>query len=52
MEEYLEHYKGKKILITGGAGAIGSRLARSLLNLNAFVIVLDNLSSGYIWNLP
>jgi len=52
MEKYLEHYKNKKILITGGAGAIGSRLVRSLLNLNAFVIVLDNLSSGYTWNLP
>lgn len=52
MENYLDHYKDKKILVTGGAGAIGSRLVRKLLNLNAFVIILDNLSSGYTWNLP
>ena len=52
MEKYLEQYKGKNILVTGGAGAIGSRLVRKLLELNSFVIVLDNLSSGYTWNLP
>lgn len=52
MEKYLKEYKGKKVLVTGGAGAIGSRLVRKLLELNAFIIVLDNLSSGYIWNLP
>jgi len=47
MEKYLEQYKGKNVLVTGGAGAIGSRLVRKLLELNSFVIVLDNLSSGY-----
>jgi len=52
MEKYLEQYKGKNIFVTGGAGAIGSRLVRKLLELNSFVIVLDNLSSGYTWNLP
>ena len=52
MEKYLEHYKGKNVLITGGAGSIGSNLVRKLLKLNSFVIVLDNLSSGYTWNLP
>ena len=52
MEKYLEKYKDKKILVTGGAGAIGGRLVRKLLELGTFVIVLDNLSSGYTWNLP
>ncbi|MFX1255212.1 MAG: NAD-dependent epimerase/dehydratase family protein [Promethearchaeota archaeon] len=52
MEEYLSYYKDKRILVTGGAGAVGSRLVRELLKVNAFVIVLDNLSSGYEWNLP
>lgn len=52
MEDYLVEYRDKKILVTGGAGAIGSRLVRKLLELNTFVIVLDNLSSGYAWNLP
>lgn len=52
MDSYLEYYKDKKVLVTGGAGAVGSRLTRRLLELGSFVIVLDNLSSGYVWNLP
>lgn len=52
MEKYLESYKDKKILVTGGAGAVGSFLVKKLLELGSFVIVLDNLSSGYVWNLP
>jgi len=52
MEKYLKYYNGKRILITGGAGSVGSQLTQYLLNLGAFVIVIDNLSSGYLWNLP
>lgn len=51
-EEYLNYYSGKRVLVTGGAGAIGSNLVKKLVKLNAFVIVLDDLSSGYKWNLP
>lgn len=36
----------KKILITGGAGFIGSNLIKSLLELNYQVVCLDNLSTG------
>jgi nucleoside-diphosphate-sugar epimerase len=50
--DYQHFYSGKRILVTGGAGAIGSRLVSRLLELNADVIVIDNLSSGYLWNLP
>lgn len=40
-------------IVTGGAGAIGSRLVRRLLELNApTVLVVDDLSSGYRWLLP
>jgi len=52
MEDYKAFYQGKKILVTGGAGAIGSNLVKALTSLGAFVIVLDNLSAGYTWNLP
>jgi len=45
-------YSNKKILITGGAGAIGTNLSRKLAELGAKVIILDNLSSGYEWNIP
>lgn len=36
-------YKGKKCLITGGMGFIGSRLARALLDMQAEVTIVDNL---------
>src|SRR6266850_8078921 len=51
--DYRSSYKGKCVLVTGGAGAIGSRLVRSLCDGGASpVIVLDNLTSSYRWNLP
>jgi len=53
MTEYCDHYKGKVVLVTGGAGAIGSNLTRALAGAGAkCVIVLDNLSSSYRWNVP
>lgn len=36
----------KKILVTGGAGFIGSHLCKKLLDSGEFVICLDNLSTG------
>ncbi len=53
MADFRTFYKGKRILVTGGSGAIGSRLVRRLCSLDtALVMVLDDLSSGYRWNLP
>lgn len=43
--------KGKRILVTGGAGFIGSHIVESLVKENAEVTVLDNFSSGNIDNL-
>lgn len=52
-EPYLEHYRGKKVLITGGAGSIGSNLTRTIAELGAdTVMVLDDLSAAYEWNIP
>jgi len=52
MENYLEHYESKTVLVTGGAGAIGSNLSRRLAELGAQVIILDDLSSAERWNVP
>lgn len=53
MDDYRNAYRGKKVLVTGGAGAIGSRLVRNLCDAGAAtVLVLDDLSSSYRWNLP
>lgn len=41
----------KRILITGGAGFIGSHLAERLLSLGNKIIVLDNLVTGNLLNL-
>ncbi|MFH1318716.1 MAG: NAD-dependent epimerase/dehydratase family protein [Candidatus Omnitrophota bacterium] len=41
----------KKVLVTGGAGFIGSNLVRLLLEKSYKVVVLDNLSTGYKENL-
>ena len=50
---YLNHYKGKTVLVAGGAGAVGSRLVKRLCDLEAeSVIVVDDLSSSYKWNIP
>ena len=41
-----------KVVITGGAGFIGSHLSEYLIKKNYQVVVIDNLSSGNINNLP
>ena len=42
----------EKVLITGGAGFIGSHTADLLMEQGVKVRVLDNLSSGHRHNLP
>jgi nucleoside-diphosphate-sugar epimerase len=38
-------FAGRNVLVTGGAGVIGSRLVRSLLEAQANVVVVDDLSA-------
>ena len=44
--------KDKKVLVTGGAGFIGSEVVSQLIKKNAMVTVLDNFSSGKKQYLP
>ena len=36
------------VLITGGAGYIGSHVAKQLLEQGEDILVLDNLSTGFL----
>lgn len=40
------------ILVTGGAGYIGSHMVLALLDAGEDVVVLDNLSTGFKWAVP
>jgi len=45
-------YEEKTILATGGAECTGTNLCRKLAESGARVIILDDLSSAYEWNIP
>jgi UDP-glucose 4-epimerase len=47
----MSNFQGKKLLITGGLGFIGSNLARRLLDLGAEVTLVDSLIPEYGGNL-
>lgn len=49
--EYLHFYNGRRVMITGGLGFIGSNLARRLVALGANVILVDSLIADYGGNL-
>lgn len=46
-----EFYKEKKVIVTGGAGFIGSHICEGLLPYGADVYCLDNFSAGKISNI-
>jgi UDP-glucose 4-epimerase len=45
-----DFFQGTRVLVTGGAGFIGSHLTEALIDLGAEVSVLDDLSGGSIDN--
>lgn len=51
MEHVKQFYKNKRVLVTGGAGFIGSHIVEALIEAQAHVTILDNFSSGSISNL-
>ncbi|MCK5587808.1 MAG: SDR family NAD(P)-dependent oxidoreductase [Candidatus Lokiarchaeota archaeon] len=44
-------YKGLRVLITGGAGFLGSYICDVLIEMGATVVCVDNLSSGRLENI-
>ncbi|HEX7793271.1 MAG TPA: NAD-dependent epimerase/dehydratase family protein [Vicinamibacterales bacterium] len=48
---YREFYRGRRVMITGGLGFIGSNLAHQLVALGADVILVDSLIPDYGGNL-
>ena len=40
------------ILVTGGAGYIGSHMVHALADAGERLVVLDNLSTGFEWAMP
>lgn len=51
MNDFKDKLNSKNILVTGGAGFIGSNLCEELINLGANVTCLDNFSTGFRENL-
>jgi UDP-glucose 4-epimerase len=52
--DYRAFYRGRRVLITGGLGFIGSNLARRLVGLGADVLIVDTLlpdSGGCLFNI-
>jgi UDP-glucose 4-epimerase len=48
----LENLKGQRVLVTGGAGFVGSNIVKRLLELEASVVVLDDFYTGILDSLP
>lgn len=51
MSNYLDRFQGRRVLITGGLGFIGSNLANRLVELGAEVLIVDSLIPAYGGNL-
>jgi UDP-glucose 4-epimerase len=50
-DAYREFYRGRRVMVTGGLGFIGSNLAHALVALGADVLLVDSLIPDYGGNL-
>ena len=50
-DAYRDWYRGRRVMVTGGLGFIGSNLARELADLYADVLIVDSLVPDYGGNL-
>ena len=50
-EGYRDFYRGRRVLVTGGLGFIGSNLARQLVDVGADVLLVDAMIPDYGGNL-
>ena len=48
----MPNFRNRKVLVTGGAGFIGSNTAKALTESGASVSIVDNLSTGSKDNVP
>jgi UDP-glucose 4-epimerase len=51
MGDHRDFYRGRKVMVTGGLGFIGSNLCRALADLGAEVLAVDSLLPDYGGNL-
>ena len=49
--EYLASYRGRRVMVTGGLGFIGSNLVHQLVHAGADILVVDALNPDYGGNL-
>jgi UDP-glucose 4-epimerase len=48
----LQQVENMTVLVTGGAGYIGSHMVHALVDAGERVVVLDNLTTGFPWAVP
>ena len=46
-EAYRAFYRGRRVMVTGGMGFVGSNLAHQLVALGAHVLIVDSMIPDY-----